>query len=287
MTTVVLVNSYRAGIGSGIPPGAWTPAVITTALWFDATDGATITTDGSTNVSSWSDKSGNSRHSAQATPSNRPAYVASGIGGLPTIRFDGTNDRLVITGGGVRDIIRNVSGFSVFAVAKWNAFASGTGQILHLPTSNSGQARAQFGAISSSGNRLYMSGRRQDADSNQAILGTAGAIGTTNPVMQAALFNWGSAEGVLYLNGDLDASGEFHDEGNTSNTQASDTASIGAIQHSVPAAFASADISEIVAVPGIASTDVIDRIFGYFAWKYGLESFLDNSHPYKNHPPTL
>lgn len=50
----------------------WTPANITTALWLDSSDAATITASGGL-VSQWADKSGNLRHATQATAGIQPA----------------------------------------------------------------------------------------------------------------------------------------------------------------------------------------------------------------------
>lgn len=62
----------------------WTPAQITTALWLDAADSATITVNGS-KVTQWSDKSGNGRHVTQGTDSLRPTL------GTNKIVFGGSN----------------------------------------------------------------------------------------------------------------------------------------------------------------------------------------------------
>jgi hypothetical protein len=55
------------------------------ALWLDAADSASVTLN-SGNVSEWRDKSGNSRHFAQSTAANQPAYVAAGRNGLSVLR---------------------------------------------------------------------------------------------------------------------------------------------------------------------------------------------------------
>ncbi|NLF72355.1 MAG: hypothetical protein GX575_25245, partial [Candidatus Anammoximicrobium sp.] len=68
--------------------------------WLDASDAASVTSDGSNYVSQWGDKSGNSRNFTQATAANQPLYVAGSLNGLGVIRFDGAsvpnNDRLVM-----------------------------------------------------------------------------------------------------------------------------------------------------------------------------------------------
>lgn len=53
-------------------------------------------------VSSWTDLSGAGRHFTQGISSRRPAYVESGIGGRPSVVFDGVND--ILNGPSVVDI---------------------------------------------------------------------------------------------------------------------------------------------------------------------------------------
>ena len=59
-------------------------------LWLDATDYTTLTFN-SGNISQWRDKSGSGRHASQGTASAQPEYLATGLGGRPTIRGDGTD----------------------------------------------------------------------------------------------------------------------------------------------------------------------------------------------------
>lgn len=74
---------------------AFTPAVIPSlALWLDANDTASLTLDGSSAVSQWSDKSGGARHLTQASAAFRPAYVTNALNGKPVVRSDGVDDVL-------------------------------------------------------------------------------------------------------------------------------------------------------------------------------------------------
>ena len=58
---------------------------------YDASDSSSITLSGS-NVTTWNDLSGNSRHATQSSSSSRPIYNSTTINSLNTILFDGTND---------------------------------------------------------------------------------------------------------------------------------------------------------------------------------------------------
>lgn len=85
-------NRGRAPRGGA---SAITPATILgSALlaWFRADLG--ITLNGS-NVSAWADQSGNGHHLIQNTATNQPAFEAAGLGGKPSVLFDGVDNYLV------------------------------------------------------------------------------------------------------------------------------------------------------------------------------------------------
>jgi hypothetical protein len=66
----------------------WTPASLGAQLaaWYRADLG--ITLNGGT-VAAWADQSGNGRHLSNGVAGQQPTYVASGLGGHPTLSFDG------------------------------------------------------------------------------------------------------------------------------------------------------------------------------------------------------
>jgi len=81
-------NSLRRGSGGGgpapfSPPDASTPL----GYWLRGDD---VTLNGAY-VSSWNDKSGNSRHWTQSVAADQPLFVASAMNGLPGVTFDGAN----------------------------------------------------------------------------------------------------------------------------------------------------------------------------------------------------
>jgi hypothetical protein len=73
----------------------WTPALLATALWLDASDATTVTTV-SGNVSQWNDKSGNARNAAQSVTGSRPTYTSNVLNGLPVLTLDGIDDYMVV-----------------------------------------------------------------------------------------------------------------------------------------------------------------------------------------------
>lgn len=94
------------------------------ALWLDASDAATITLDGSNNVSQWNDKSGNGRNFTQGTALQRPSRTLAGQNGLNVVTFDGADDNLSSSLG-----VLSLSDVSCFVVASTN-FGGSTGRTL-------------------------------------------------------------------------------------------------------------------------------------------------------------
>lgn len=63
--------------------------------WLRADKGVII--DGSNKVFQWQDQSGNGNNFSQNTADLQPVFVLSGINGLPSVFFDGSNDELDAT----------------------------------------------------------------------------------------------------------------------------------------------------------------------------------------------
>lgn len=95
----------------------WNPSMISTALWLDANDSATVIQSGGA-VTSWRDKSGNGRN---ATADGNPTYNATGMStSKPAVQLDGTGDGFVssITG------IGSFNALDVYMVTQTTAAAA-------------------------------------------------------------------------------------------------------------------------------------------------------------------
>jgi hypothetical protein len=79
-------NSGEVSVTSISPPTAPAPALMT---WFKA-DALTNLADGA-NIPTWPDASGNGADAVQSKSGQQPTLVSSGIGGLPVVRFNSTN----------------------------------------------------------------------------------------------------------------------------------------------------------------------------------------------------
>jgi hypothetical protein len=93
----------------------------TNAIWLDGSDASTITT--STGISSWADKSGNSRTATQATGSAQPTVVTAAQNGRNAIRFTSSASQFLT----LNSAITGSSGYTQIAVLR-RAGPSGTNQ---------------------------------------------------------------------------------------------------------------------------------------------------------------
>lgn len=146
------------------------------AMWFDAADTATVTLNGS-NVSAWSDKSGNSRNATQGTALNQPGWSATQQNGKGGILFSAST--WLRTSGATFTIAQPVTVFAAFrmsttANSSW-ALYDGTSARIHL-----------YGNAATSGNMFAGS------NSSSLTFGTA-----TNFV---GLFNYNGASSQVALN---------------------------------------------------------------------------------------
>ena len=114
-------------------------------------DASTLTLTNGDPVSTWEDQSPVGTNDATQTGTNRPTYIASGLNGLPTVRFDGTttNDYMVMP-----------SGFSTWT-AGWTWFL--VAQPAATPINNE-----KFLSFSSGGSRVIACGR--DGTTSAGIL---------------------------------------------------------------------------------------------------------------------
>jgi len=75
-------TNYSVSIGANVTTtGSFTPTSISgTLLWLDAADSTTITYSSGSKISQWSDKSGLNYHFTQSTVANQPSYVSMANG---------------------------------------------------------------------------------------------------------------------------------------------------------------------------------------------------------------
>lgn len=253
---------YISDPGSDPSPIPWTPAEITTALWLDASDGATITESGG-KVSQWNDKSGNSRHATQGTLANRPTTGLVTVNGLNAIDFDGADDWLVTSG----YIPANTSAGDLCAFIVANS------------TGSADRALLSTRALANNGFTLRTNSTTQTAYFH------AGATPTLTRTISAGANIFQFVRDALSVR--LGENGSIGSASSLSNyTVSGQNLTIGADSG---AGFSRFDgpVCEVVLLESLPTDSVREKVEGYLAWKWGLEGRLPALHPYKSAPPTV
>lgn len=247
--SLIYINPYA------FPAANWTPANITTALWLDADDSATVTVV-SGDVSQWNDKSGNGRNATQTTAAKRPFLNSSGVNGKNSIQFDDVqNGESLLTS-------YNLSQSNDYMIC----FAGNQASTVNIRLISSSSKNALL-SISRNSNTVFIGG---------AIVTNGWAsINTTNI-------------GVLLA----PSSGNFQFYGNGTSISNANRAveSFGTINFGCHGGIggnepADGNICEVVVVLE-SSTLTREKIEGYLAHKWGLTANLPGGHPYKTAAPT-
>lgn len=239
----------------------WTPSQITTSLWLDAADGATLTLSGS-DVTQWDDKSGNN-NDATAPSGNEPQSGAT-FNGLTTISFNGSSEWF------------NLPDFTLgndatlFIVGKRDT-SSGFQGIITLYNGTS-----HFASLWGSGG--FPTSYMYYGVANQEIRGnTTLSNGTYYMTEIVRTFISGTDLDIdLYLNGSADGGG------NAEIANLFTDSLIGKDQYND---WFDGNIGEIIVVNSAISSINRQKVEGYLAWKWGMEDDLPIGHPYKTVEP--
>ena len=250
----------------------WTPALIDTALWLDAADSSTITESGGA-VSKWDDKSGNDRHVAQATPSDRPGFDAAD----KYLDFSGSSAHLF----NAAPFLFAAGDIHVFAVmdvmatsdARWMCEGSSTNtapvynvsQCLDsAPVANGGS----FHRDDDGTTRL-----RQDTDPYENMFAGGKHINYTRDL---------TGTRVLGRDGVLGSATTY-----TRGSLTVDRFCIGGLLRSTFITPMDFKLYEVVVVTGVLSDVDRQYIEGYLAHRHGTAGALQEGHPYKDAAPSI
>lgn len=230
----------------------FTPALVSTALWFDCDDDLTITTDGLTNnVTQMADKSGNGR--TATTDVNYAQFLPDRItAGKYALRFNEAS--MVYDGSFLVD-----SSYTVFLVAQRNdsrPFQFITGGQMQIGWVFTEFDMNQNGAQDTSAPVDPFDIPRPIIFSGQHIRSTSGST----------LIN-GSPHAYVATNVNVDA-GTFY------------------LGYIPGGGYADIDLGEIVMFPFALNATARQIMEGYLAWKWGLQGNLPLDHPYKSAAPT-
>lgn len=254
----------------------WTPANVSTALWFDANDSGTITNVSGT-VSQWNDKSGNSRHATQPTSGSRPAYSATGFNSKPCLTFDGADDWLGVGGSTISG-----SGYHIALALQPSAAALSSvdgDAVFWLRNSynQNGFLQLLFRSNVPSYFRLV-------ATSDGYIASGVSRYLSSNATATAQILAFGGTQANLRLNGTLQANGSDAGGPGNSINYSSLQAEIGRYYDSSTLYTGAFNLAELILITS-PSDALIEKLEGYLAHKWGLTVNLPAGHPYKVNPP--
>jgi hypothetical protein len=231
------------------------------ALWLDGADASTVT--GTTNVTQWNDKSGNSRN---FTATTGPSYSSN------TMTFNGSTQRLGNTA--------------------WNNFSriNHTLIAVHRPDTNSafvGNTRL-FSIQQTAGNPYVVfpylnnttpNGYINDgnASTNPAASGKTLLDNSSTSAFNITTASIGSSSQVIYRNGTVQDSQTY--------TLSAGTITTGVNIGNQYSEWYKGSVREILIYTSALSVIDVNRIEGYLAWKWGLQGNLPSTHPFKNFYP--
>lgn len=247
-------------------PSPWTPAVLNTVAWYDATDNTSILQTGGL-VYEWKSKIGSS-HMLQSSSIKQPVSGTKQINGLNAIAFDGTDDALktainpfgstmqnamvmgVINIGTISSsTLFSLSGSTVDPTKRWQT---------HAPYSD---GTIYFDCAGTSGTNRVQVSSGWSANQNK-LLGFY--CSTTDNVQQI----WESGK---LLKGDTTGHAVSTDSG----------ISLG---HNGLDDFDNCTMGEIVITNGVMSNANRQVLEGYLAHKWGFATTLPIGHPYRAAP---
>lgn len=228
-------------------------------LWLDASDAATRTI--ATGVSAWADKSGKGNNATQATGANQPTVSSAAQNGLDALDFDGLNHSMSLP-----DFLSGFSAGSVVCVFKDdldpNPSAAKSGAPIYTSSAGNDSAWPYSDEI------IY-----------DNFCSTAQkTIGNVTP----SLASW-SIVSIRSTGSDY----EFYVNGTSvfstgTNTYGGSTAPTIGLQ---PGMKFQGLLGEIAMTNNAFNTSERQRLEGFMAWKWGIQSVLPGGHPYASSPP--
>jgi len=227
----------------------WTPAKITTYSWYDASDATTIIESGGA-VSQWNDKSGNNRHATQSAGAKKPTTGTRTMGDLNAMNFDATEDF-------------DVPSFDLMGKECWTVIKKDTLDDFHVLGSSS---NIQVGVLNTGVMRIWGGGYPNDTRSAGSVnVGPDYVLG-----FRAVNTKQFSINGTNEVTADVPNGTSLTINHIMDNQYAHDSDGI---------------IGEIIVTAGELTTDDRQRMEGYLAWKWGMETNLPTGHPHKDASP--
>lgn len=231
---------YREGLAGN--PGGISANLL---LWLKADQGVI----GTSNVSRWSDLSGNGHDAADATTSRQPALSNGAINFNPSIEFDGTTDWLTVSTLDISpSVLPNLSGYIVFR------------------TDDVDNRRKLYGHDDGGRDRSIGFDDRASEHFVYQTDPTRGGYATlsTNTTYLSS-HNYSTTEFNGFINGQIEVNGAT-----VSNGSGRSSLAIGALRHNDGNHKWDGDIAEFIFYSSISTAPQRAQIESYLALKYGI-----------------
>ena len=263
-----VISSLNTGLRQSVTggPTLWTPANLSgLVVWLDAADASTITLNGS-NVSQWSDKSGNGNHAVQSTASSQPSYGAPTINSKNVINFAGGKHMTI---GYPPALNRTIAVVVQYSGVNGLRVVMGARETLNQ--------RSYFGVNTG----IVRVGVAEQATLN----GSSGMVATTT-YTQILKHGQGAVNKEVhhYLDGTEDIDATF-----TGDIGSGQNYMIGGFndQGTVHGSRYGGRMAGLVITDNMMSDLNRQKLEGYFAHLWGHAGSLSESHPYKSSAPTV
>lgn len=242
-----------------IVAGSFSPADITgLVFWQDMQDTGAYTESGGV-VTQFINKASSV---AWTEATNRAAYSATGLNGLPCMDFDGTNDRYISTEAAVVSALTNAAAYTVIYVGSHDTVDRGD-SVFAIGNSGVATSRTRRWGQSTDGAGRWQTQSINDAGTTVTNISAGGS--NTSP----HIFYWHSPGTTVSLQVDNAAaspSGAASDPG----TLTPDRCAVGSRPDSAPDTFFDGKLGELIVYAGdITGTDYTD-LLTYLQTKWGL-----------------
>jgi hypothetical protein len=238
-------------------------------LWLDGSDTSTITLNGS-NVSSWSDKSGNGYSVNQSTSANQPVYATKLLNGLPGIQLSST--RYLYQIGSNMPNFTSSSSTTVFIVAKNGSSYTSFGWNLISSIWFNGVATSRyhfsFGLGTTNNVTLYPNSGSSVSLNSNAIIGFTISESGNSINVNGVLTNYSGTAAASADNSTWFQIGDYR--GASCNEFY----------------VTNENIYEFIGFDTALTTAQRQQVEGYLAWKWGLVTSIPSTHPFKKFRPS-
>lgn len=243
-----------------IPPPPFAPSDISgLSLWFDAADTGTLTLSGS-DVITWGDKSIIGNNYTQSNSGNRPSYQLDSTFGAYGVFFDGVNDNLVPSNNALRS---------------WNSSNWTTFIVLRLTGTTDNYMTVYRSSPSGMWIRYRVDATTWSFYSLGSEVAVSQALSSANGIYADVI---SSTAHTVYQNGS-----QLGTPSAGISTTYSETFTLGG--NGTDESMTGYMFEFIMYNGSALSTTNRQKIEGYLAWKWGLQSTLPANHPYKAAKP--